>query len=196
MATSGAPRLGAGLLLQQRKGLRPSKMLDLLASDVALPDDHRGTAMAGCAVLGLGMRVGTKLKRPQTVLLRETEDGDIIELLCRLKSVTPASDRLFPYSLYSYRTWLKFLDQRLGLCAGWTPHSARAGYASDARALGKSFEEIREEGRWTVDSSLRVYLDVAEASAIHLRLRHSGLGDCLEWGLRHWLLFFPVARLR
>jgi hypothetical protein len=60
------PRLGAGVILQEALGLRPSEMLDLWRKDVALPEDHGGDY----AILGLGVRAGTKAKRAQTVLPR------------------------------------------------------------------------------------------------------------------------------
>eukprot|EP00974_Lingulodinium_polyedra_P058487 5632549-Lingulodinium_polyedra.AAC.1 len=61
------PRLGLGMLLQQRRGLRPSEMLGIRAQDVALPEAMAfGTRDA--AVINLGVRVGAKAKRAQAVL--------------------------------------------------------------------------------------------------------------------------------
>ena len=41
----------------------------------------------------------------------------------------------------------------------FTPHSGRAGFATDALLAGRDFTSIREDGRWLSDASLRVYLD-------------------------------------
>eukprot|EP00959_Pyramimonas_sp_CCMP1952_P295399 6178501-Pyramimonas_sp.AAC.1 len=46
---------------------------------------------------------------------------------------------------------------------GWSPHSPRSGWATDSRAEGASFAEIREGGRWVSDFSLRIHLDVRGA---------------------------------
>ena len=193
MAAFGAPRLGAGLILQQRLGLRPSEMLGLLASDVVLPEEQGSGVTA--AVLALGARKGTKLKRPQSVMVFEAENPDIIELLRRLRRVTHHDERLFPYSLEAYNLWLKHVSRRSGAAIDWTPHSARAGFASEARLGGKSFVEVRELGRWLSDSSLRIYLDLVETASIAVKLRTQGLGAHVDYALKYWLAYFPLYAL-
>ena len=66
------------------------------------------------------------------------------------------------------------------------PHSARAGFASEATAWGMSFEQIRETGRWKVDSSLRVYIDMVQAAHIAVGLKAAGWGPAFDWSVRHW----------
>ena len=56
----GYDRVGAGMVIQQERGLRPSEMLRLLREHVVLPT---GDGMASSSiVLNLGMCSGTKLK--------------------------------------------------------------------------------------------------------------------------------------
>jgi len=191
----GAPRLAAGIMIQQRKGLRPGELLSLQPEDIVLPEEQANSLLVGTAVIGLGVRVGTKLKRPQTVMVRALEDPDIIVALRRLKTTTAAGCCCIPYSLYQYRLWLKRAEAALGLSANWTPHSPRSGYASEARALGKAFTEIREEGRWTSDSSLRIYIDLAESASLSLKVRLAGFCDAQEWALRHWLEYCTTELL-
>ena len=79
MSAAGAPRLGVGLVLQQRKGLRPNEMLMLQPEDVVNPMIHISHPGQECLVLNLGMRVGTKAKRAQSVVIRKTEDPSAYE---------------------------------------------------------------------------------------------------------------------
>ena len=153
----GRPRLGAGLFVQTERGLRPSEMLGLTRDAVVTPKAAIGGQVI---VLNLGVRAGTKLKRPQAVLVNAKLQPRSFCLLHQLASTTPDQQLLFgTVSLVQYQTMFKWLNA----CMGWSeysPHSPRAGFASDAVLEGKSFVDIREEGRWTADSSLRIYLDL------------------------------------
>ena len=73
----------------------------------------------------------------------------------------------------------------------WTPHSARAGFASDAVAAGRGFTEIREAGRWVADSSLRTYIDVVSAASIVTNMRLSGLKPAILFARSHLPEFLP-----
>ena len=79
----------------------------------------------------------------------------------------------------------------MGLDVGWTPHSGRAGFASDCRAEGRPFEEIREAGRWQSDSSLRIYLDIVGAHQILQQFREKGLSTHLRYAESSWQQHFP-----
>ena len=82
------------------------------------------------------------------------------------------------------------------LRAPWASLSpARAGFASEARARGLSFEEVREKGRWTSDSSLRIYLDVQGAAQISVTLRLKGLSESIQWAAANWLRYTPASSL-
>lgn len=67
MAAAGHARMGAGLIVPQQRGLRPSEMLKLQRQDVVLP--HEQFFGAQSAVINLGARGSTKLKRSQAVLV-------------------------------------------------------------------------------------------------------------------------------
>eukprot|EP00972_Heterocapsa_arctica_P009812 1444059-Heterocapsa_arctica.AAC.1 len=66
-----------------------------------------------------------------------------------------AEERLIGYSYENYRRLLHKVEEKLGISVGWTPHSPRAGFASESSAEGCPFVEVRERGRWLADSSLR-----------------------------------------
>jgi len=89
--------------------------------------------------------------------------------------------------LYIYRRWLKYGENAIGVQVGWSPHSPRSGFASEARAHGLSFEETREAGRWVSDSSLRIYLDIVEAVKIGTTLATAGLVDAQAAAVARWL---------
>ena len=158
-------RLGAGMVIQQAKGLRPSEMLNLVAADVVLPEETVYDE-ANNAIVNLGAKTGTKAKRSQAIVTAGSHVAT--ELLRRIKRICVSpQERLFPYTLARYNVSIKKIAKAHGLeDVGWTPHSPRAGFASEAKAQNRSFVEIREEGRWVADSSLRVYLDVVAVAQI------------------------------
>ena len=88
-------------------------------------------------------------------------------LLQRLAATTPPKQSVFgSLSLMQYQTLFKWFCAALSV-KDYSPHSPRAGFASEGFLSHKSFTDLREEGRWTSDSSLRIYLDViATASAL------------------------------
>ena len=174
-ASLGHARLMGGMILQQRRGLRPGEMLGIMPDDVVLPEERLHTDKPYCTV-GLGLAVGTKVKRPQFVILREPDDRDVIMFLRLAKTLTPRHMPLVPYSLDRYRRLLYAVTGRLGLSdIGWSSHGPRAGFATEMRAIGVPKAEIMEEGRWRSEQSFRIYVDVVGASDIHVALRTKGL---------------------
>ena len=139
----------------------------------------------GYAQIGLGVRTGTKAKRPQFVVVRAHESPRILQMLRWAKRHTPAGHRLIPYSPPHYNQWLKVVEAILGVRAGWTAHSPRAGFATESRARGKAFADVRDEGRWLCDSSLRVYLDVVGAAQIGVALSAAGLADAQAFAVQN-----------
>ncbi|CAK0808809.1 unnamed protein product [Prorocentrum cordatum] len=125
-------------------------------------------------------------KRPQSASFLEENEGHLAEGLRLLRRTTPAGARLFPVSLPSYRNLIKAVQAQYSLDVGWGPYSPRAGFASESAALGVPFEAIRETGRWRVDSSLRIYIDVVQASQVGTALRAAGLQPALDWATRRW----------
>ena len=195
MAARGNHRLGAGLYLQARKGLRPGELFDIRREDLVLPSDTCEADSPGYCVIGLGVRVGTKAKRAQSVVIDPHEHPQLIILLERLASTTGAGCKLFPHTIEQYRSEIKLIEQLLGLSFGFGPHSPRAGFASEGRARGMSFVELREAGRWVADSSLRIYIDCVSAAAISVTLRSKGLVPALTFAAEHALEYFPVSAL-
>ena len=115
-----------------------------LSVDLLFPEEEGYTLDERPLRLSLGTKKGTKSKRAQFVLVDKTQRR-LALVLRALKRLTPPGLLLFPISYSSYRLLIKAGEEALGLAAGFTPHSPRAGFASDSRAEGWSFEEIREE---------------------------------------------------
>jgi integrase len=157
-------RLGALLILQYFQCCRPSEILGLSSDDIVTAGE---AAMMGlgnerappAGLLLLGPQVGTKSGRPQS---SRVTHPILLLILDYFRATTPPGHLLTSHkSLGSYAKFIQLAAEafRLGEI-GWTPHSPRAGYASDAAITGKAFLETREHGRWTADKSLRGYLDV------------------------------------
>ena len=190
----GHSRIAIALVLQSCTGLRPSELLKLLSDDLLFPEEEGYTLDERPLRLSLGTKKGTKSKRAQFVLVDKTQRR-LALVLRALKRLTPPGLLLFPISYSSYRLLIKAGEEALGLAAGFTPHSPRAGFASDSRAEGWSFEEIRETGRWVSDSSLRIYLDIVGSSGIGVSVRAAGLSPALEWARNNWVRYLVPSDL-
>ena len=129
-------------------------MLRVFPEHVLLPEEQGVSLKQMPLSIAFAPRFRTKSKRPQVATLG-TARADIVRAVAACKLLTPLGSPLFPYTLQSYRTLLHRAEQALGLEVGWGPHSPCAGFATDSRAEGWSFIEIREAGRWVADSSLR-----------------------------------------
>ena len=105
----------------------------------------------------MGTRAGTKAKREQATMLRDSYLVGLLRFLVRTASV---DGPLVGVSYTTYRKLLKKVESLIGISAGYTPHSPRAGFASESYRDGMEFTAIKEQGRWLVDSSLRCYIDV------------------------------------
>ena len=156
------PRRGLLLLMQWRFGLRPSEAIELTREAVYLRP-WLGAGY-GLSFLRLGLRRGTKLRRPQVARAR-LDDPTAAWLLSLAVQFSPAGARLA--DIYSYPTYAAAFKKGLtywGLPLHWTPHSARAGWASWRWSCGHAFSEIVEDGRWSSPQSLRTYLDCVAAA--------------------------------
>ena len=167
--TWGYARLGVAIVLQCHTGLRPSELLRLRREDFLFPEEEGFTRLERPLRISLGTRVGTKVQRPQVTLL-DRKQVWLYQVMKVLKLCTPPGLLVFPFSYSTYRTLIKRAELQLNVVVGWTPHSPRAGFASDSRAEGWSFEELREAGRWSADSSLRCYLDIVGSSGVEVAL--------------------------
>ena len=143
LAARGNQRLAVGLVVQQAAGLRPSELLALIKEDVSLPELQL-SAKRSVVVLGLGIRTGTKAKRAQTAIV---EVPLLISLLRWVMHYTAPGDRLFPSSYSQYRKLLsEIVNVQLKLDLKITPHSPRAGFASDAISDGVPFQIVMALG--------------------------------------------------
>ena len=195
MSSRGNPRLGVAMYFQVRKGLRPGELFDIRRSDVILPSDAGTPESLDVIVVGLGVRTNTKAKRPQAVTILKSEHPQLTILLERICSVTSHNCKLFPFTIDQYRREIQDIEKRLGLSFGFSAHSPRAGFASEGKARGISFTELREEGRWLADASLRTYIDLVSAAHISVTLRSRGLVPALEFAAQHILEYFPASSL-
>lgn len=182
------PRLAVGLMVQQKLGLRPSEMLALTTASFSMPEHRALVSQERTCIIALGQRTGTKAKREQSVVLR---DDRMIGWVRWALSLTPHGGRVFSFSYDLYRNLLKRVEKTLGISVGWTPHSPRAGFASDAIARGVPFAEVREAGRWRADSSLRTYIDIVTAAQITVDLRVRGFVEAQAYARDHFEEFLP-----
>ncbi|CAK0885210.1 unnamed protein product, partial [Prorocentrum cordatum] len=110
---------------------------------------------------------------------------------CNFEYAVAAVGLLFPYSLVDYRHRLKQFEAALGLDIHWTPHSARAGFASDSVARGVPFQDIKEAGRWLTESSLRIYVDVVTASRVLAQAEQRGIAPLIREAAEKLPNYFP-----
>ena len=76
----GFSHMGGGLLVQERKGLRPGELLGIRRGDVLLPEEQTGAGRQSL-IIGLGVKSGTKAKRAQSVIFSASADADVLEKL-------------------------------------------------------------------------------------------------------------------
>ena len=184
------PILGVALYLQHCQGLRPSEVLGISISDIRLPGDDVGAP--DVATIALGLRTGTKAKRAQFTIVK---DKRAIALL-RWAIQRSTGEKLFPVSYGTYRSALKKHCLHLNLDLKITPHSPRAGFATQAIADGIPFLTVMELGRWLSESSLRCYVDIVTAASISVSLRSKGLLRAMAFADQDLLTFFPGASVQ
>lgn len=173
-ALLGFSRLGAGLVIQQAKGLRPSELLNIRGGDILLPASQCFGAQ-NSLVINLGARSGTKSKRSQASVILQDRDPIAYALAIELGASTPASAYVFNgITLPQFQKVFNVAQGALNL-SGYSPHSARTGFASDVVVANRDFVSIREEGRWLSDMSLRIYLDVVSTA------QQSAANDVKKW---------------
>ena len=194
LSDMGVARAGLGLRVQQALGLRPSELLGLVAHNVT--ESPAGSlSNERMYIFALGKQAGTKVRREQFAILRDSEHPDLCDSIALLLSLIACNDKLFPYSLKRYRALIKRAEERCGLRVGFSPHSPRAGFATDAIALGKDPSRIRSEGRWNSESSFKVYLDVIGAQSTYNAVREAGLTPAVAYCLINGHLYFTASRL-
>ena len=184
------------MLLQRCRGLRPREMLELLPDHFVLPPGEQHLTVNTYIVVNLEVKQGTKIKRPQSSVLRYKQFPQLFKLILCLLMCTPRGQKIFPYSYSQYSKALKQFQKKLGLTTGWTPHSPRAGFASESVAEGMPTMEIKEQGRWISESSFRTYLDLVSVASVSLNLQLSGLTPAMAYTVEHIEDWFPAAWLK
>ena len=171
-------------------------MLNIRSEDILLPEEQGLCPRTGYAEIVLGAKAGTKAKRPQVVIVRGTQEPELLVLLRRAKRATPKTHRVVPYSIDTYRSWLKKIAAQLNLAdLEISAHSPRSGWASEGRARGIPFTELQEEGRWASATSLRAYIDLAAAAASSATLKVAGLGPALNYCSVNLEPYLPASAL-
>ena len=85
-----------------------------------------------------------------------------------LKCTAQPGQRLVGVSYAEYRRVLRKASADAGFTAQglhFTPHCPRAGAATQGSLDGRSVQDLMDDGRWGNEQSLKVYLDVATATA-------------------------------
>ena len=124
-----------------------------------------------------------QVKRPQCCILRLPEDSDIIAFLRVAQALTPIRVPIVPYALDRFRRLLRLATSKIdsNIDIDFTPHSFRAGFATEARARGVPIHEVKDEGRWLNDQSFRVYVNLVMAENIAATFRTRGLAHKASW---------------
>ena len=184
-------RKGFAPALQQATALRPTELLKLCPEDVMFPPDG-----VGRIVIRLGTNVGTKVKREQFTILDSYKFPDLAWLLRILVLCTAPGQRLFPFSYNAYLKCIRDVESLLGLNLGCTPHSPRAGYASEEASLGTPVPEIMTGGRWGSEASAKIYIDVVVAAQVNCMLALSAHAVPMRSAVANYHTFFsPEAFL-
>lgn len=189
MARFYGPCCGALLLLQYLHCLRPSEALGLTTLSFLLPEE---TVRQTAGLLFLGLKAGTKSGRPQTVLVTHPI---AIAILRWLRTILAEGSRLGgTMNLETYNRRMKKVALSFGLQdVGWTPHSPRAGFASDSIAAEMPFTTLREFGRWQHDSSLRGYLDLMLTMGGTILRDHRAFVPAFREMEENFLSLFPTG---
>ena len=164
LAALGWADAGSGLIVQHVLLLRPSELLALRREDVLLPEEAPVYAGARKLFLTLGTPAwGTKVGRRQVV---STADPLAISAMRRLVAHKQRGQLVFDFTYDQYRRRLMSAASELGLAAlSYSPHSPRAGGATQLFIDGSSVPAIQESGRWASALTCKVYIDGAVALA-------------------------------
>ena len=189
-------KLAWTLLLQWRLGMRPGEALRITSNDFV---DMSKTGGMIYAVVRVGTKRSTKNNRAQVcrVYSWDWRTCSLLQLMSRV--LQPGECVCDIRTVQAYTNNIRRATQRLQIKPLWSGHSARAGWASHRFSIGQPFTELREDGRWSSDSSLRIYLDViASQQLAHTDLTpfHQSHASYLDANLASgWLTqgYFPAV---
>ena len=151
-------------LLMRLLGLRAGEAIKIKPEDIT--EGFQNLAAPGTAIVGLGIRGGTKNKRPQAVNVDPGEWRTHLLIRMLMEAATWGCTFTHLRTTTAFNYLIKKACRMAGIKMVWTCHAARAGWATEAWMRGVPFTQLRELGRWKSDSSLRVYLDAVGAMAI------------------------------
>jgi hypothetical protein len=155
--------MGIGLLVQFEGSLRACELFSIRARDVVFPEFQPHLKRKKCFIL-LGFGRSTKVKRQQVAKL--SNPFVIAALRYVYSQARTPEEFLFSFSYSEYSGLLNTSLGKLGLEGlGFTPHSPRSGKATQMILDEVPFKEVQEDGRWASETSLRIYLDRAQALA-------------------------------
>ena len=158
LSNVGLNREAAHLLLGWLGGLRPTECANLRGC-------HLTAAQHGLhrmpAIIALGVSVGTKVRRQQSVSFDVCEDPIACSIVAAFVSTTAPNAPLSSItSSARMRTLIQWASTYLRFNTHFTAHSCRAGWASELKLRQVSFAVIKEKGRWATDDATRTYLDI------------------------------------
>lgn len=191
LATHGKARAGAGIVFQQETGLRPSELVNLLPEHVYIPSNQQDNIS-----VRLGAIVSTKAKREQFVTVTRDEHPLAYEILCLLIPLVPKGERLFGVSYWELRKLIQESEKRLGVDFHFTPHSGRAGFASERIANGEDRARVQAAGRWVSEASFVVYIDVIGALHVDTQVKLGGLGPAADYCVQHLFKYITPTTLQ
>ena len=148
-------RVGALLVVQQGRGLRPSEVLTLESASITLPGDNvyrRG-------MLTLGLRGATKSGRPEYVLLDPQEHQLELSLCAWMRRIGRPNETISLNLSVSGFTKIIQSGCSIAQLPKYSGHSGRAGFVSDEALKGVPLSKIQETTRHSAPKTLRTYLD-------------------------------------
>ena len=187
MAAKALFRMGVAVVVQTRTGMRPSEVLALREHHILLPTSEKPRF-----VFRLGAMRSIKVQREQVTFLEWSRDESVARLLWRVVVATKPEERLFPYTYEQHRTVLAMVCQENDVVSHFTPHSARAGFATDAVSDGMLPSVIRQLGRWASESSFNTYVDVVSASQVEAAFSLRKQDQAVQLCSTHLESYFPA----
>jgi integrase len=144
--------------------LRVNECLRLRREDVVEPKDQR--------LSGLNKTVVLNLARTKIGLQASVAVGDraVQQLLLLVKSITPAGERLFPFSYSTFGRSVEEAQVAWGFDCTFTTHSLRKGGATLHWLEHQDQPALKLRGRWLSDRSLSRYLQPAAMGLLRNRL--------------------------
>jgi len=172
LALTGHPRVAGVLILQWLFGLRPMEAVSLYIEHLIVDDQCLPNQVSAPTVL-LRPKEGTKVGRPQFVIAPERYRALASTVLRHFRRTTPRGSRLSEaVTTERYAQLFGVAVRGLHLNGHFTPHSPRAGWATELRIANYPFGELLELGRWESAKSLRTYLDVAAILSMQVSEPH------------------------